>query len=202
MAFGMRNKPIFNAQSDQPQYEGQLQESHTFGASMVNQFTVSGSWYSALFSPANLAAATQLMPFRAGLTGNAFYSLGRDFNIWPQGRNVSQYGIIDDLSWQKGNHALKFGINYRRNDVTDYSPGIGTIGYSFGDSLQSFFNGNGDNYSQNFVVRPNPADRSVWSRLLCSGRLRDQAQLQANAVSARRSQLQPCLSDELLCAIR
>jgi len=146
--------PTFNAQSDQPQYEGQLQESHTFGTNMVNQFIASGSWYSAIFSPANLGAATQLMPFRVSLAGNAFFSLGRDFNIWPQGRNVTQYGIVDDLSWQKGNHALKFGVNFRRNDVTDYSPGIGTIGYSFGDSLQSFFNGNGDNYSQNFVVRP------------------------------------------------
>ena len=51
--------PLFNAQSDQPQYEGQLKESHTFSATMVNQFIVSGSWYSALFSPANLSAATQ-----------------------------------------------------------------------------------------------------------------------------------------------
>jgi hypothetical protein len=144
----------FNAQSDQPQYEGQLQESHTFGATKVNQFILSGSWYSALVSPANLSAASQLMPFRVSLTGNAFYSLGRDFNVWPQGRNVTQYGVVDDFSWQKGSHALKFGVNFRRNDVTDYSPGIGTIGYSFGDSLQSFFNGNGDNYSQNFVVRP------------------------------------------------
>jgi hypothetical protein len=146
--------PTFNAQSDQPQYEGQLQESHTFGATKVNQFILSGSWYSAIFAPANLSAATQLMPFRVSLTGNAFYSLGRDLNIWPQGRNVTQYGVVDDFSWQKGNHALKFGINFRRNDVTDFSPGIGTTGYSFGDSLQSFFNGNGDNYSQNFVVRP------------------------------------------------
>jgi len=46
--------PLFNAQSDQPQYEGQLQENHTFGTSMVNQFIASGSWYSAIFSTANL----------------------------------------------------------------------------------------------------------------------------------------------------
>lgn len=145
---------LFNAQSNQPQYEGQLQENHTFGASMVNQFILSGSWYSAIFSTANLAASTQVIPFRVGFAGTAFYPLGRDFNIWPQGRNVSQYGVVDDFSWQKGNHNLKFGVNFRRNDVTDYSPGIGTIGYSFGDSLSSFFNGNGDNFAQNFSVRP------------------------------------------------
>jgi hypothetical protein len=146
--------PLFNAQSTQPQYEGQLQENHTFGSSLVNQFILNGSWYSAIFSTANLPASTNLIPFRVGFSGTAFYPLGRDFDIWPQGRNVTQYGAVDDLSWQKGNHSLKFGINFRRNDITDYSPGIGSIGYSFGDSLGSFFNGLGDNYLQNFAVRP------------------------------------------------
>jgi len=146
--------PLFNAQSNQPQYEGQLQENHSFGTSAVNQLILSGSWYSALFSPANLGAATAAIPFRVGFAGNSFYSLGRDFNDWPQGRNVTQYGLVDDFSWQKGSHSLKFGINFRRNDVTDYSPGIGTIGYSFGESLTSFFNGISDNYTQNFTVRP------------------------------------------------
>jgi len=88
--------PLFNAVSTQPQYEGQLQENHTFGTSLVNQFILSGSWYSAIFSTSNLAASTQLIPFRVGFAGTAFYPLGRDFNIWPQGRNVSQYGAVDD----------------------------------------------------------------------------------------------------------
>ena len=145
--------PLFNAQSNQPQYEGQLQWSHTFGSSMVNQFNVNGSWYSAIFSTANLAASTQAIPFRMGFAGTAFYPLGRDLNLWPQGRNVTQYGIVDDFSIQKGKHSIKVGANFRRNDLTDYSPGIGSIGYSLGDSLTSFFNGLGDNYQQNFAVR-------------------------------------------------
>ena len=145
--------PLFNAVSNQPQYEGQLQENHTFGASAVNQVILSGSWYSALFSPADFGAAQQAIPFRVGFAGNTFYSLGRDFNIWPQGRNVTQYGVVDDFSWQKGNHALKFGVNFRRNDVTDYSPGIGSVGYSFGEGMTSFFNGISDNFAQNFAVR-------------------------------------------------
>jgi len=145
--------PVFNAVSHQPQYEGQLQETHTFGASAVNQVIISGSWYSALFSPANLAAATQLMPFRLAFSGNAFFSLGKNLDIWPQGRNVTQYGIVDDFSWTKGRHGLKFGVNYRRNDVTDFSPGIGSIGFSQGESLSNFFNGGGTTFAQNFPVR-------------------------------------------------
>ncbi|PYX50902.1 MAG: hypothetical protein DMG79_04630 [Acidobacteria bacterium] len=90
--------PLFNALSKQPQYEGQLQETHTFGSTAVNQFILSGSWYSAVFTTNSLSAATALIPFRLGFSGNAFSSLGRDLNSWPQGRNVTQYGIIDDYS--------------------------------------------------------------------------------------------------------
>src|SRR5246127_5386846 len=145
--------PAFNGLSKQPQYEGQIQETHSFGSSAVNQFIVSGSWYSAIFTTNSLSAATALIPFRLGFSGNAFFSLGRDLNLWPQGRNVTQYGIIDDFSKVKGNHALKVGINFHRNDVTDYSPGIGTIGYSQGEDLSSFYNGQGVSYAQNFSIR-------------------------------------------------
>src|SRR5579864_2584857 len=113
--------PVFNAQSDQPQYEGQFNETHTFSNNAVNQFILSGSWYSAIFAPKSMAAATALMPYRIRFSGNAFYSLGRDLNDWPQGRNVTQYQIIDDYSKVVGNHNLKAGVNFRRNDITDYS---------------------------------------------------------------------------------
>ena len=147
----------FNAQSNQPQYEGQLNESHTFGSSAVNQFILSGSWYSAIFSPANLGQATSLMPFRLGFVGGSvagtFYALGRNLEVWPQGRNVTQYGIVDDFSLQKGNHALKFGVNFRRNDVSDYDPGAGSIGNAASEDPTDFFNGITTFYSQNFPTR-------------------------------------------------
>lgn len=145
--------PAFNAQSVQPQYEGQLNESHTFASNAVNQFILSGSWYSAIFAPKSLSAATTLMPFRVGFSGGTFASLGRALNIWPQGRNISQYGAVDDFSLQKGNHSLKFGINFRRNDVSDYDPGIGTIGYAASEDMTDFFNGLSTFYQQSFATR-------------------------------------------------
>ena len=144
---------VFNAQSTQPQYEGQLNETHTFGANTVNQFILSGSWYSAIFKPADLAAATTLSPFRLNFSGTAFYTLGRNLELWPQGRNVTQYQIVDDVSHTHGRHAFKVGINFRRNDITDFSPGIGTTGNAFNETLTSFFNGIGDNFVQNFPLR-------------------------------------------------
>lgn len=56
--------PLFNLGSRQPQYEGQLEETHTLGANAVNQFIASGQWYSALFNVPNLQAALQAQPFR------------------------------------------------------------------------------------------------------------------------------------------
>jgi hypothetical protein len=146
--------PIFNAVSNQPQYEGQLNETHTLSSSSVNQFIVTGSWYSALFNNPNHTAALATFPYRLGFSGNAFFTLGRDLNIWPQGRNVTQYQIVDDFSHTHASHNLKFGVNFRRNDVTDFSPGIGSAGYSSSEDLGSFFNGLGATYIQNFPTRP------------------------------------------------
>jgi hypothetical protein len=146
--------PVFNAQSNQPQYEGQFNETHTFSATAVNQFILSGSWYSAIFQPASLSAATALMPFRMSFAGGAFFDLGRDLNDWPQGRNVTQYQIVDDFSKVKGKHNLKFGVNFRRNDITDFAPGFFTTGQNVGEDLTSFVNGQGTAFIQSFATSP------------------------------------------------
>src|SRR5215471_11356435 len=132
--------PLFNLGSTQPQYEGQLEETHTLSTNAVNQFIASGQWYSPLFSVPNLKAALQAQPFRLAFAGGAFSSLGRLLNIVPQGRNVTQYQFIDDCSVTEGEHSLKFGLSFRRNDISDFDPGIGSIGASEGTTLENFFN--------------------------------------------------------------
>jgi hypothetical protein len=144
---------IFNAQSNQPQYEGQINWTHTLSGTATNQFIVGGSWYSAIFKPANMAAATALMPYRLRFSGGSFYDLGRDLNDWPQGRNVTQYQIIDDFSKVYGAHNLKFGVNFRRNDVTDYDPGFFTTGEVLGEDQASFLSGSGSLFIQSFNQR-------------------------------------------------
>jgi len=149
--------PALNAQSIQPQYEGQLQETHQVGANGVNQFILAGSWYSAVFGPPNLASAISLIPYQMTLTNGAFTTPGSTFySTWPQGRNVTQYQIEDDFSWQRGAHNMKFGVNFRRNDITDYTPGgnttvIPTANFS---TQASFLAGTADSYVQGFASRP------------------------------------------------
>ena len=145
--------PLFNLGSRQPQNEGQLVETHTLGTNAVNQFIASGQYYSSLFNLNNLQAAQQALPFRIAFSGGAFSSLGRFLGIVPQGRNVSQYQFLDDFSMAKGNHSLKAGISFRRNNIGDFDPGIGSIGASNNTSLQTFFNGDGGVYFQSFPSR-------------------------------------------------
>lgn len=143
--------PVFNAESNQPQYEGQFNETHSFSNNSVNQFILSGSWYSAIFKPKDMAAATALMPYRLRFAGTTFDDLGRDLNDWPQGRNVTQYQIVDDFSKIWGAHNLKFGVNFKRNDVTDFDPGFFTTGEMTGETLDDFFNGNGGTTGGAFI---------------------------------------------------
>jgi hypothetical protein len=145
---------VFNAQSNQPQYEGQLNETHTFSGNAVNQFILSGSWYSAIFKPANLSAAVAAMPYRLRFAGGSFYDLGHDLNDWPQGRNVTQYQIVNDFSKVYGKHTVKVGVNFRRNDITDYSPGLFTTGEAVGVSQGAFVAGSAGVFTQAFNTRP------------------------------------------------
>jgi hypothetical protein len=110
--------PVFNAESVQPSNEGQLNWSHMFGNSTVNQFIASGSYYSAIFRSVNQAAATALFPYN--LYTDLYTPIGGENEVFPQGRNVTQYQFVDDLSIIKGNHNIKFGGNFKRNNISDY----------------------------------------------------------------------------------
>jgi len=116
--------PIFNADSPQPQYEGQLNETHTFSPNLVNQFVFATIYYRAIFTNTNLAAANALAPFSLFFADGSFNGLGGDDAFWPQGRNVTGYQFIDDVSLTRGKNTIKFGFSMRRDDVTDYGPSV------------------------------------------------------------------------------
>jgi Carboxypeptidase regulatory-like domain len=142
--------PAFNSLSIQPQDTGQLTETHSFSTNLVNQLIISGSYYSAIFGPANFAAATAVFPTTIGeaVGGNSCYladgnlsCMGGELYRYPQGRNVSQYQLVDDLSWTKGNHGLKFGINFKRVDLADHQPSSNHSGQLRIRSITDFVNG-------------------------------------------------------------
>jgi hypothetical protein len=83
---------------------------------------------------------------------------GEDFTN-PEGRNVTQYGFSDDFSKTHGNHSFKFGVKYRRNDVSDEDYGTYASGELIPFTLADFAYGgvayggvgpDGDELQQNF----------------------------------------------------
>jgi hypothetical protein len=152
----------FDALSPQPAWDAQASETHVFSPNVTNQFTATLSHYTALFT-APTAAATfnyaQTFNEDAGIYN--FTSPNNGASSFPQGRNITQYQIIDDFSWTRGNHTFKFGENFRRYDISDHnffynSPRV-YWGYST-DALQSFADGvayqyrKADNLSSNVPV--------------------------------------------------
>ncbi len=132
--------PVFNAQSKQPDDEGQLEETHIFTPNLVNQFILSGMWYSAYFLSDNAKTALSAFPYDLDMGDGSFSNLGNDEDAWPEGRNVTQYQINDDLSWTKGKNSMAFGVLFKRDDVTDADLGVLTVplGYEFGPAEGAF----------------------------------------------------------------
>jgi outer membrane receptor protein involved in Fe transport len=138
--------PIFDAQSPQPSYEGQLNENHSFSPALINQFVFAASYYRAIFTNTNATKLAATVPFvlipegyAAGgdwdLTGNANTWVGNQDYAFPQGRNVTGYQFNDDLSWTKGQHSFKFGWTMRRDDITDYTPSEHNIAFAGGENI-------------------------------------------------------------------
>lgn len=153
--------PIFNAASPQPGYEGQLNETHIFTPNITNQFVFAATYYRAIFTNTNAAAANALVPFTLRFTDgdlvNNFNNASGEYSTlpgganweFPQGRNVTGYQFVDDFSMNKGRHTIKLGFAFRRDDVTDYGPGLNTTPLIL-TSEASFQAGTADQFIQQF----------------------------------------------------
>ena len=145
--------PNFSALSNQPSYDIQVNEAHTFTPSLTNVFTAAGSHYVAQFAQ-NHELAASTFPYAvvsSGYGSSVPFSRVNPMYAFPQGRNITQYQFIDDVSWSKGRNTFKFGGNFRRYDVSDHnffytSP---TVYFGYTDNgLQQFADGYAFQYRQ------------------------------------------------------
>ncbi len=137
----------FAAASRQPAYDGQSQWNHIFTPNLANQFIVATSYYRAIFTqndPSLFPEGGLAFGYSLGSQGGTIF--GNDSFAFPQGRNVTQYQFVDDLSWTRGHHSLKFGANFRRYDITDYVRGEFTTPEVVSLSLADLANGSADEY--------------------------------------------------------
>src|SRR5215469_2688853 len=160
--------PVFNATSWQPEYDGQINWSHVFSPTKTNQLIISGLWYSAIFGPESTAAQATfpgaLYDLSGANWGNSSVAslLGGENNVFPQGRNVSQAQLVDDFTWSRGNHTLKFGTNLRYNKISDHSNSVRVVPRLRIFSTTDYVEGLIDQISQRF---PDLTSTSVgiWS---------------------------------------
>jgi hypothetical protein len=154
--------PIFDAESPQPSYEGQLNETHTFSPTLTNQFLFTASYARAIFTNTNAKNLASTMPFvliPEGYSSDCVHQdpkdssskcirsydwdLAGDVGNWigasdyalPQGRTVTGYQFNDDINWTKGKHNLKLGYTFRRDDITDYTSSEHNINYAGGENI-------------------------------------------------------------------
>ena len=143
--------PLFNTLSVQPQDSGQFTWTKTFTPRTINQLIVGGFNYQAVFNAKDFNASVAGLPWGGEvqfLDGAPFYNMGGTLISYPQGRKVSQIQIVDDFSWSKGDHNLKFGMNGRGNRLTDLTPFRGTSGRLRVFSMTDFFGGIADRLQQ------------------------------------------------------
>jgi hypothetical protein len=129
--------PAFNNSSTQPQDEGQLNYTHIFSPTVVNNFIFSDLYYSAVFGNLNPSSALGLFPGNLEfLVDGALTPLGTGSGNpngfaagfqFPEGRHVEQWQLVDDLSVTRGSHDFKMGVNFKRDDVSDYTAAENTL---------------------------------------------------------------------------
>lgn len=145
---------IFNAYSPQPQRTGVVGYTHIFSPNLVNQFNPGATWYSSLFLPNNYPQVLQTFPIvLAGGSSNApFTTIGGNNQTYTQGRKVTQWQINDNLIWTRGRHNMKFGINTRRLDISDYDLGEGVVPTVIYNDLAQFTYGAASTATRAFPV--------------------------------------------------
>jgi hypothetical protein len=172
--------PLWSDGSIQPTYTGQLNDTYSFSANLVNQFTASALYYSGIFGPPSTSASLTSSPTEFNesadggtnsLTGVGQFSffgaatlLGQTWDDFPGGTNVTQYQVTDGLSWLKGNHNIRFGFDFLRYDLTDIDLQTDAFGgfYAFGsiaDEMGANLPGNaGSTFTQSFPRFPSLYD--------------------------------------------
>lgn len=146
----------FNLTSTQPQWDAQVNWTHLFSPSVINNFIASNVYYSAIFQSPNGALALATFPYNMLFIDSSFTTLGQggaNGNFFPQGRRSMQYQFTDDLSVMHGSHAFKMGVAFRRNDLSDFN----AEAFGFPEALETisdFAAGRATVASQSFFLSP------------------------------------------------
>jgi hypothetical protein len=134
--------PIFDSLSYQPEYQGQISWNRPIGTKSVNSLLFATQYYRAIFGPSNITATLAAFPTTVLFNDGSLSTVGGLDYIWPQGRNVTGYQIVDDYSYNLSTkHTLKLGVYFHRNLISDHDYGPFTSGLDIPLTLDDFYYG-------------------------------------------------------------
>jgi hypothetical protein len=109
----------------------------TLTSAFLNEFRVSWNRYASSTNPETPSALSIPSIEIAELGLNGFNAVGTRTAIGygvnlPQVRRNNTYQIVNNMSWFRGNHGFKWGIDFRQQDVSsDFNPNVrGQLRYS------------------------------------------------------------------------
>ena len=164
--------PQFDTFSVQPQNEGQISYTHVFNPTLINNFLANVLYYSAIFGSINPSSpALGLFPGVLNFTDGSVSSLGFGagqggyFNnfFFPQGRNVTQWGLVDDLSKNVGSHAFKMGVTWRRDDISDFTASQVAVFPATNVNLAGFYNDTANNGANFNFAKSTPQPIAIYT---------------------------------------
>lgn len=150
--------PLFNAQSNEPIYQGQISETHVISPRAVNLVIFSAKYLSAVFQQPNPAAALAAFPTTVAFGDGTFSNMGGEDAFLPSGSKFTSYQVTDDLNVNFGGHSFRFGINFNRTDISDHNYGSLLTGFVTEFTVADFFAAgsrpreDGNSLAQNFVA--------------------------------------------------
>lgn len=110
--------PLFNQNSHQPRWQGQLVETHTFGPSAANQFLLGGWQVNTHNSLPNFSAALAALPTQLSWqVTNTFTNLGSSMGS-SNGYDPKQDQISDDFTKTWGDHKFGMGAIFLEHPTT------------------------------------------------------------------------------------
>ena len=115
--------PMFNQISVQPTYYASVNYTYIISPTIVNNFIASAFYGLGIFGVPDFKAAEALMPERFAIADGGAQQGGMTSAgaAYPTGRAEGIPQFIDDLSWNRGRHTIKFGVDYKFDKVSDTS---------------------------------------------------------------------------------
>jgi len=137
--------PVFDVDQNQPWWQGQFVETHTFSSSAASQFLLAGSYFAPIIQTKDPEKALTAFPTTLSFVSGSFNGLG-GWDAWTSagaGRYNTQYQVSEDVVKVAGKHKLGFGGQFARIYWSELA-GSAAPGQLITQTLDAFYQGGVD----------------------------------------------------------